>query len=124
MLGKSINAKYKYCSVDFLLFSDQIHNKKAVGILEVGSKDKYYGHSSILLTDNNFGYIRLLTGSYMIKVRVYSNNNDVLKKKGVVFSCYSEGKVLEEKYLYYYFLGRDCEIGKKWETKNIRWILF
>ena len=79
--------------MDFLLFSDQIHNKKSVGLLEVGSKDKYYGHSSILLTDNNCGFIRLLPGNFMIKVRAYSNSNEVLTKKGIVLSCYSQGKV-------------------------------
>eukprot|EP00828_Plagiopyla_frontata_P032728 TRINITY_DN4259_c0_g2_i1.p1 TRINITY_DN4259_c0_g2~~TRINITY_DN4259_c0_g2_i1.p1 ORF type:complete len:188 (-),score=10.22 TRINITY_DN4259_c0_g2_i1:44-607(-) len=60
ILGRSIDLKYKYCSVDFLLFSSVIHQKKSVDLIEIGCKDKYYGHSSILLTDNNCGFITCL----------------------------------------------------------------
>ena len=67
--------------------------------MEIGSKDKYYGHSSVLITDNNCGFVRLLKGNYMVKVRVYSDNNEIIRKKGIVLSCYSESKVI----IFFYF---------------------
>ena len=35
----------------------------------------------------------------MVKVRVYSDNNEIIRKKGIVLSCYSESKVI----IFFYF---------------------
>ena len=73
-----------------------------------GGKDKYIGANTIYLTDENFGYLDLKIGTYILKIKPHIfQYYKYIKKSDVklVLSVYSESVTSYFSYLFLFFIG-------------------
>lgn len=58
------------------------------------TKQKFFGSFSVLINDDENGFINFEPGEYFLKLKVLWNNN---KEQELIFSSYCEGKLNLEK---------------------------